>query len=138
LWLATCNSMNVLPPELRRRFKLGVWFFDLPDLDERRSIWDIYLKRYEITEPHDALLSREWTGAEIETCCELAYDLNVSLLAAAEYIVPVMQHSRTIIEGLRESAKDKFLSASKSGTYSVPGSMPAVAASVGKTRKRVD
>jgi hypothetical protein len=137
LWLATCNSMNVLPPELRRRFKLGVWFFDLPDLEERKAIWDIYVKRYEISEPYDALLSREWTGAEIETCCELAYDLNVGLLAASEYIVPVMQHSRSIIEGLRESAKDKFLSASKSGTYSVPSSMPAVA-SVGKTRKRVE
>jgi len=30
LWLATCNSIATLPPELRRRFTLGTFFFDLP------------------------------------------------------------------------------------------------------------
>jgi|688.fasta_scaffold05167_3 hypothetical protein len=137
LWLATCNSMGVLPPELRRRFKLGVWFFDLPDLQERRSIWEIYMKRYSLNESFEPLLGKEWTGAEIETCCELAYDLNVTLLDAAEYIVPVMQHSRTVIEGLRESAAGKFLSASYSGTYTVPGTVSNVSVAV-KARKRVD
>ncbi len=28
LWIATCNSIGVLPPELRRRFTLGTFFFD--------------------------------------------------------------------------------------------------------------
>src|SRR5579885_1973976 len=29
LWIATCNSIGTLPPELRRRFTLGTFFFDL-------------------------------------------------------------------------------------------------------------
>src|SRR5207247_11078315 len=29
LWIATCNSITSLPPELRRRFTLGTFFFDL-------------------------------------------------------------------------------------------------------------
>ena len=30
LFIATCNSIASLPPELRRRFTLGTFFFDLP------------------------------------------------------------------------------------------------------------
>lgn len=33
LWIATYNSIGTLPPELRRRFTLGTYFFDLPDDD---------------------------------------------------------------------------------------------------------
>jgi AAA+ superfamily predicted ATPase len=39
LWIATCNSIGVLPPELRRRFTLGTFFFDLPTKEERDTIW---------------------------------------------------------------------------------------------------
>ncbi|MGB7590439.1 MAG: hypothetical protein WBO19_04275, partial [Terriglobia bacterium] len=35
LFIATCNSIASLPPELRRRFTLGTFFFDLPTVDER-------------------------------------------------------------------------------------------------------
>jgi hypothetical protein len=45
LWIATCNSITSLPPELRRRFTLGTFFFDLPSADEREAIWNIYRKR---------------------------------------------------------------------------------------------
>jgi len=44
LFIATCNSIASLPPELRRRFTLGTFFFDLPTADERETIWGIYLK----------------------------------------------------------------------------------------------
>lgn len=121
LWLATCNSMGTLPPELRRRFKLGVWFFDLPDLEERRAIWDIYVAKFGLDPRGVAgLLDREWTGAEIETCCELSDQLGISLERASEYVVPVMQHSADAINSLRQSAVGKFLSASKPGTYQIP------------------
>src|SRR5260370_3079663 len=46
LWIATCNSIGVLPPELRRRFTLGTFFFDLPTKEERATIWKIYLAKY--------------------------------------------------------------------------------------------
>ena len=42
LWIATCNSIGTLPPELRRRFTLGTFFFDLPSAEERAAIWEIY------------------------------------------------------------------------------------------------
>jgi AAA+ superfamily predicted ATPase len=44
LWIATCNSIGNLPPELRLRFTLGTFFFDLPAAAERDRIWNIYLK----------------------------------------------------------------------------------------------
>jgi|HubBroStandDraft_5_1064220.scaffolds.fasta_scaffold04957_8 hypothetical protein len=36
--VGTCNKLNSLPPELRRRFSLGTFFFDLPSEDERDAI----------------------------------------------------------------------------------------------------
>jgi len=46
LWIATCNNIRELPPELRRRFTLGTFFFDLPSPEEREAIWSIYLNQY--------------------------------------------------------------------------------------------
>ena len=63
LWIATCNSITTLPPELRRRFTLGTFFFDLPSVAERQAIWEIYLKKWNL----DGELPDDegWTGAEI-------------------------------------------------------------------------
>ncbi len=49
LFIATCNSIASLPPELRRRFTLGTFFFDLPSADEREAIWRIYEKKYDVS-----------------------------------------------------------------------------------------
>ena len=49
LFIATCNSIASLPPELRRRFTLGTFFFDLPTEEEREIIWQIYLKKYGVS-----------------------------------------------------------------------------------------
>ena len=118
LWIATCNSLSVLPPELKRRFKLGTWFFDLPDLEERNEIWKIYREKFGLTaEQTKALHANEWTGAEIETCCELAHNLEIEPIEAAEYIVPVSKHAADSIEKLRAGAEGRFLSASYPGTY---------------------
>jgi hypothetical protein len=119
LWIATCNSLTELPPELKRRFKLGTWFFDLPDRDERLRIWCLYAKKYEITDK-DAiakLLDCEWTGAEIESCCEIADSLSISLEQAASYIVPVAKQAPEAIARLRQGAEGRFLSASVPGPY---------------------
>lgn len=118
LWVATCNSLTDLPPELKRRFKLGTWFFDLPDLEERRSIWEIYGARYGIAkEDWQPMLSNEWTGAEIESCCELASNLGIPVSESAEYIVPVAKQAADAIAKLRSGAEGKFLSASVPGPY---------------------
>jgi hypothetical protein len=46
LFLATANRLDTLPPELQRRFNLGIWYFDVPTKDERAAIWKIQAKRY--------------------------------------------------------------------------------------------
>jgi hypothetical protein len=117
LMIATCNSIGSLPPELRRRFNLGIFFFDVPTSKERAGIWTIYRKKYGIkasdTIPHDI----GWTGAEIKECCKKAYKWKISLKEASNYIVPVTKSSAEIIEGLRRSAIDKYLSANYPGPY---------------------
>ena len=116
--IATCNSIGVLPPELKRRFTLGTFFFDLPTKEERDVIWPIYEKKYNVTGEHPE--DTDWTGAEIKQCCKLASKLGISLIKAAMYIVPVAISSADSIENLRRQATGKFISASTDGVYTPP------------------
>lgn len=119
-WVATCNRMEGLPPELRRRFTDGVWFFDLPTEAEREAIWMINRKRYQIPaddkQPSDVGL----TGADIRNICAIAFRLKVSLRKASTYITPVAKSDPQSIERLRRLAHQSFLSASKEGMYEHP------------------
>lgn len=113
--VATCNSMANMPPELKRRFKFSTMFFDLPSAEERAAIWKLYLKKFGLSGklPEDA----NWTGAEVRTCCQIADRLNISLIEAAEYIVPVAKSGAAVIERLRREASGNYVSASYSGCY---------------------
>lgn len=114
--LATSNSLGILPPELRRRFAAGTFFFDLPSSEERQAVWDLYLKKYNITTknlPGDA----GWTPAEIKNCCDLAWRLKCTPEEASKYIVPISQSMPDRIEALRLQAHQRFLSASNPGVY---------------------
>lgn len=115
LFIATCNSIASLPPELRRRFTLGTFFFDLPTPEEREAIWRIYLRKYGVSGelPND----QGWTGAEIKECCRKAYRLKMSLIEASQYTVPISRSAQEQIKALRQVASGKFLSASKPGVY---------------------
>jgi hypothetical protein len=116
LFIATCNGIQSLPPELRRRFKLGTFFIDLPDAEERASIWPIFTRKYELK---DTTLPDcdGWTGAEIASCCEIAYRTGCSLQEAAAFVVPVCKSAADQISALRRAASGKFISASKPGLY---------------------
>jgi len=116
LWIATCNSLAVLPPELRRRFSLGIWFFDLPTAQERSAIWSIYCDAFKLTDT-EFPADDGWTGAEIRTCCEIAWRLRSTIVEASRYIVPVSRSSADAIQKLREQASGRFLSASSPGLY---------------------
>lgn len=109
LWIGTCNSITSMPPELRRRFTLGTFFFDLP------SIWEIYLAKWNLSgeRPDDD----GWTGAEIKECCRKAWRLKLTLRESAEYIVPVSRSAADQIEALRRQASGRFLSAAHSGVF---------------------
>ena len=120
-FVMTCNGIATLPPELKRRFKSGVFFFDIPDPAEKDVIWKLYLKQYAVslqgldqTIPDDT----HWTGAEISTCVENAADFQISLKEASAYIVPAFQSMGTDkATRLREEASGRFISASYPGPY---------------------
>ena len=126
LWIATCNSFGQLPPELRRRFTLGTFFFDLPTAEERRKIWEIYCRRYFDDAPviryMDQPQDEGWTGAEIRQCCDIAWRLECGLVEAADYIVPVSRSAADSLRKLREQANGRFLSASHRGVYRLDAS----------------
>lgn len=126
---ATCNDLMVLPPELRRRYKFGIWYFDLPDANERAAIWRVCLERFGLGLDAPRTFNDEgWTGAEIRNVCELAWSLNKPLDEAARKIVPVSVSDPQRIEKLRGLADGKFLSATYEGTYRRATTRAAVAA----------
>jgi SpoVK/Ycf46/Vps4 family AAA+-type ATPase len=133
LFIATCNSIGSLPPELRRRFKSATFFFDLPTAEERDLIWKIYLNKYGVS----GALPRDdgWTGAEIKECCEKSYRLKISLEQAASYIVPVSRSAAEQIKSLRLQSSGKYVSASLPGVYQYEESNNASLA--GPSRRKI-
>src|SRR5262249_27645499 len=117
LFIATCNGIATLPPELRRRFGLGTWFFNLPDREERQAIWELYFKKYDVPDFRIEFSHEGWTGAEIKQCCMLAHDLDITLKEASAYIVPVARAAKETIETLRRESDGRYLSASYPGVY---------------------
>jgi hypothetical protein len=119
-FIMTCNRIVSLPPELRRRFTSGIFFFDLPTYEERQKIWSIYKDKYQIDIVQDAVpvtWDEGWTGAEIRNCCRMAYRQNISLSEAAKYIVPVAKAAPQQIQELRRQASGAYLSANEEGIY---------------------
>jgi SpoVK/Ycf46/Vps4 family AAA+-type ATPase len=96
----------------------GVFFVDLPGRDQKDAIWDIYRNYYGLdakqTRPDDA----NWTGAEIKSCCRLASLLDVPLVQAAQNVAPEAVTARDNIDGLRQWASGRCLSADRPGVYS--------------------
>jgi SpoVK/Ycf46/Vps4 family AAA+-type ATPase len=117
--VATCNKLDTLPPELRRRFTLGIMFFDLPTLEERNYIWDINLKRFNLDPKEEKPDCTNWTGAEIRNVCANSADFGISLKESAEFIVPLIKSDPENIDKLRRFANGRFLSASHNGPYSM-------------------
>jgi len=118
-FVGTCNDASKLPPEFARAERFdGVFFVDLPCRDQKDQIWRIYQQQYGLdakqARPDDA----NWTGAEIKSCCRLASLLDVPLVQAAQNVVPVAVTAGDKIEGLRQWASGRCLSADRAGVYS--------------------
>ena len=116
-FMATCNSMSQLPPELRRRFTYGIWYFDPPDEEELEKLWELYTKKYEVPDerPDDYSM---WTGAEVRNACRAARNLVMTPKQIGErYIVPVCVQAANTLRDLREQADGKYLSASYPGVF---------------------
>lgn len=135
--LATCNKLDILPAELLRRFKLGIYYFDLLTNEERDSLWPVYLKKYDLPLDSPRPDDTDWTGAEIRNCCEIAYLRRKSIADVGRYnIVPVTRSDPKGVEALRATAEERqFFSASYPGPYRRP--IAAEIAPSGRNLKRL-
>jgi hypothetical protein len=129
--MATCNELDSLKPELKRRFTDGVFFFDLPDEVEREAMWELYTKMFGLSAvqlrevPHPSQSADVdddgWTGAEIRNACWLAYRLDIPLIEAAREIIPIAKADPESVSRRRLRAHNTFKSAAKAGIYKMPG-----------------
>lgn len=120
-FVATCNQLEVLPPALKRRFKLGTWMFDLPDREERLGMWELNFKKFGLTGlQKSAVDDTDWTGADIRNVCDVADSLGCSLEKACQYTTFVAKSDPEAISRLRRAADGKYVSASRPGTYKAP------------------
>lgn len=135
MFVATCNRIASLPPELKRRFTLGTFYVDLPSAEEREFIWPIWLKKYNL--PKQQLPEcNGWTGAEIRACCDVAYRAGLTLIEASAFVVPVCKSSADQILALRTMASGRFISANKPGLYNHEDSAKESIDSITATKKR--
>jgi SpoVK/Ycf46/Vps4 family AAA+-type ATPase len=114
--VATSNDISKLPPEMSRAERFdGVWFLDLPGVQQRRAIWQIYLGMFGLDHQQPRPVDADWTGAEIKACCRLAALLDVPLVEAARNVVPVARTSAEGVERLRTWAGGRCLNADAPG-----------------------
>jgi hypothetical protein len=128
--VCSANDVSRLPPEFSRAQRFdGVFFLDLPGSAEKRRIWPIHLQRYGLDpalaeqRPDD----RDWTGAEIESCCRLASLLDLPLTEAAKNVVPVAVTAAEQVQKLRAWASGRCLDACRGGIYRSSAAEPATA-----------
>lgn len=119
--IATCNKLEVLPPEFKRRFRLQTWYSDVAGREEKDQLWKVYLPKYGFTVKDQPKDDDGFTGANIRDACELAYSLGRSPAEAAERIIPVVKADPDVVNQLREFASGRFLDVSKPGRYQTPG-----------------
>jgi len=116
--ICTSNDVRKLPPEFTRAERFdAVVFLDLPSTAEKQAIWKLYLDRYGLEAEQAKPPDRDWTGAEIQSCCRLAALLDVPLSDAAQNVVPVAVTAAESVERLRKWASGRCLSANEGGIY---------------------
>jgi len=120
LFVATSNNIGTISPELKRRFTYGTYYFDFLTPEARKDCWEYYLGKYPLEEGmRDEVDDKDWTGAEIEVCCQMAHDMNMPLSEAAKNIVPVAKTDADRIKKLRQEADGKYISAAVPGPYNM-------------------
>jgi SpoVK/Ycf46/Vps4 family AAA+-type ATPase len=115
--IATANDVSALPPELLRKGRFDeVWFVDLPNEEERRSVLEASLRSYK-RDP-DAIdlemvsaATDGYTGSEIAALVPDAMFVafadkarpihSADLLNAAKTVAPLSRTANTKIDALR-------------------------------------
>jgi SpoVK/Ycf46/Vps4 family AAA+-type ATPase len=118
-FVCSANDVSRLPPEFTRAERLdAIFFLDLPATREKEQIWRLYLERFGIDPAQRRPEDRDWTGAEIRSCCRLSALLEIPLSEAGTNIVPVAVTAGESVERLRNWAAGRCLSADRPGVYS--------------------
>jgi SpoVK/Ycf46/Vps4 family AAA+-type ATPase len=116
--VCTANDISALPPEFSRAERFDATFFiDFPGAQERRTIWNLYIKKFNLDANQPRPVDANWTGAEIRACCRLAALLDEPLVEAALNVVPVSVTAAESVERLRTWASGRCLSADVPGIY---------------------
>ena len=116
--ICTCNDISKLPPEFSRSERFdGIWFLDLPGREQKNSIWDIYLKMFELDPEQRRPKDDQFTGAEIRSLLPASGLLDLPLTAAAQNVVPVAVTAAESVERLRKWASGRCLDAEGGGIY---------------------
>ena len=113
-FIGTANDIESLPAAFVRAERFdAVFFLDLPDDAEKRVIWEMYLKLFELEADLEKCLqlSGQWTGAEIRSCCRLAAIMGCSIAEAREKVIPVARTANEQLLSLREWANKRCLCA---------------------------
>jgi hypothetical protein len=128
--VATANDVARLPPELLRRGRFDELFFvDLPDLESRKAILAVHLRRRgrdpsKFDLPALALQCADYSGAELEQVVvgglHRAYALSrevetQDLRRVAQDLVPLYRTYEEAIKGLREWARGRARTAGREG-----------------------
>ncbi len=125
--ICTCNDISKLPPEFSRAERFdGIFFLDLPSVQQKRAIWKIYLEMFGLDPQQPKPVDADWTGAEIKASCRLAALLDVPLVDAARNVVPVARTAVESVERLRAWASGRCLDAEAGGIYQANGMGTAV------------
>jgi hypothetical protein len=121
-FVGTCNDASKLPPEFARAERFdGVFFLDLPGRDQKDAIRAIDTRHHGLDAKQARPDDSNWTGAEIKSCCRLASLLDVPLVQATQNVVPVAVTAGDKIEGLRQWASGRCLSADRGGVFTGTG-----------------
>lgn len=118
--LATSNRVDGLSSAMRSRFT-DTFFFDLPSDAELAKIWEAQLKTHPDSKAKRPKgVDEGWVGRNVEKCVQKAWQMDLPLEDAAEWIVPVAELEADEIERLRNQAHGRFLSAQSPGVYRKP------------------
>lgn len=90
-FMGTCNSFKGIPDEYFRvkRWDSSPFFIDIPTDEEKMDILNFHASRLGVEFIQDDIPDmKDWTGAEIEGCCEMARNMEITLKDASAFIVP--------------------------------------------------
>src|SRR5579859_3394229 len=128
---ATCNNVNVLPPELIRKGRFDeIFFVDLPNAAERRAILTVQLAKHKINAadfdlPKLIAASQGYSGAEIDTAIKSAmysayadkkFLTTDTILDELANTVPLSATRAEDIDKLRTWARERAVQASLPNT----------------------